>query len=197
MGNRIDADLKTILKLMEETETGPFFKAVLDLLRSVTMTHRPDADDNCWADGCRDYHEEFMTAFPCRHWLDAQRVAVAWLYGRTVDSLAEEEDPKRVAARERKARQREREREAGSPVQANGNPSVNPSPKGSGKPSGKGAGNPSRNQVTTTSPEDPFSEKSQVGELRHAGQARDVPGDNLSETLRTSTNLSETSAGLA
>jgi len=191
MGNiYFDADLGGIVAEMQAAEgsyPGPFFRAVVALIDDINNTHQPDTDGDCQADGCQSQYgdPEFNLDWPCPVWMRAHNVAVAWLRERAAEALTPE-DPLRVAARERKARQRQREREAGSPVQANGNPS------------GQGAGNPSGDQVTTTSPEHLFLEKSQVDDSRPSGQARDsprdTPGDNLSEPLPASTNLSETSA---
>jgi hypothetical protein len=208
-----DADLGGIIEQMRAAEAdtpGPFFKTVVALIDDINIHHQPDTNGDCGADGCQSMYgePEFNSDWPCPVWMRANNVAVAWLRERAANQSDRTENPQRVSARERKRRQRERE--ADSPVKANGNPSPNPSPKGSGNPSG----NPTGDRVTATSPGDLFSEEPQVeaGSVRPESDRNpsgvqavsprdglrdshgDTPGDNLSEPLRTSTKLSETSA---
>jgi hypothetical protein len=196
-----DADLGGIIEQMRAAEAdnpGPFFKTVVALIDDINIHHVPDTNGDCGADGCQSMYSEpeYNSDWPCPTWMRAHNVAVAWLRERAANPSDRTENPQRVSARERKRRQRERE--ADSPVKANGNPSANPSPKGSGNPSG----DPTGDRVTATSPGDLFSTEPQVGDLRPSGQERDslgdTPrddrGDNLSEPLPNSADLSGTSA---
>lgn len=74
-------DLDSILRLMAETDNGPVMTAVVELLRAIDEEHAPHESGDCKADGCQSStgEPEFNVEWPCRMWLDAQRVSIAWL----------------------------------------------------------------------------------------------------------------------
>lgn len=120
-------NLDDLVRMMSDTDEGPFMTAVTNLLRHVDQEHVMDENGNCVHDGCQSpYGEpEFSADWPCSWWLLAQRCAVAWLLERAQGVDKSPEERQREAARERKRRQRERESQESTAPQA-----VEPCPQG-------------------------------------------------------------------
>ncbi|SES21251.1 hypothetical protein [Lentzea albida] len=111
MGTRFDEDFETALHMMEELDGRPFMLAVIDLLNDIHREHKPDEGGvKCAARGCECWSDpDFSADWPCGTWMNAQRIAVAWLLERAQGVDKTPEERQREGARERKRRQRERE----------------------------------------------------------------------------------------
>lgn len=143
MSEPYSPDLDDLIRMMRDTDQGPFMAAVTNLLGHIDEAHVMDENGNCAHNGCQSpYGEpEYSADWPCSWWLLAQRVPVAWMLER-VTGVEPLEDRVREQARARQARRRQRQREGqestGSQVTAS-----RPEGTGEGLPEGLPLGLPS------------------------------------------------------